>query len=362
MQRAAAVAAGIATMKHAPFQSIYRPDFEVVEQREGNRRLFPHTSQLPLLSRAINLEFYGPLPPRIARVDRRADGFHKIVLHTAAMMFCGAVNGARPDGLHLYFLPDADLVTKVAVVQQVTESARMGSLHSFRFFSGTEFFPDIYLSGKRVLFTDHALQRFSARVPERLGDDLSTFLTSFYGCPLIAMPVGSGRAFVLSYLESLIALTFQETPTEFIITTCLTINEMNSLRPELPPHVYNLHYGPAFTRPKIRNWLPTQWMVNHYKTWANKVPLPPPRAPGKKKDWPHMANWVRGHEEAQGYVAGSRFVFADNLPGPKTLKIRPKEVEPAFDELEAYKKTKPEYDWDEIWAQQEEEDKKKIRG
>jgi hypothetical protein len=127
-------------MKHSPFQSNYRPDFELVEQREGNRRLFPHTDQLPHLSRAISFEFYRPLPDRFARVDHRADGFHNIVLHTAAMMFCSCVNGARPDGLHLYYLPDASLVTKVAVVQQITESTRLGSLHSFRFYSGTEFF------------------------------------------------------------------------------------------------------------------------------------------------------------------------------------------------------------------------------
>lgn len=348
-------------MKHSPFQSHYRPDFEVVEQREGNRRLFPHTAQLPHISRAINFEFYRPLPPRIARVDHRADGFHKIVLESAATMFCGAVNGARSDGLHLYPLPDANLVARVAVVQQVTESAPLGSLHSFRFFSGTGFFPDVYLSGKRVLFTDHALQRFSTRVPENIGDDLFTFLMSFYGCPLIALPVGSGRAFVLSYLESVIALTFQETETEFIITTCLTINEMNSLRPELPPHVYNLHYGAAFTKPKIRNWIPTQWMVNLYKIWKNKVPLPPPRVAGKKADWPRLANWVRGYEESLGFGPGSRLVFQDNLPGPKLLKINPKQVEPVFDELEAYKRAHPEYDWDTIIARQAEEDQKKIR-
>jgi hypothetical protein len=30
-------------MKHKPFQSIYRQEFEVVEQRLGNARLYPHT-------------------------------------------------------------------------------------------------------------------------------------------------------------------------------------------------------------------------------------------------------------------------------------------------------------------------------
>ena len=61
-------------LKHRPFQSIYRPEFEVVGQQLGNQRLYPHTDQLPLLWRALNLEFYGALPGHIARTDKRADG------------------------------------------------------------------------------------------------------------------------------------------------------------------------------------------------------------------------------------------------------------------------------------------------
>jgi len=67
-------------MKHLPFDSIYRSNCEVVEERHGHRRLYPHTEQLPVLLRALNLEFYGGLPGRIARVDRRGDGFHKLML------------------------------------------------------------------------------------------------------------------------------------------------------------------------------------------------------------------------------------------------------------------------------------------
>jgi hypothetical protein len=51
-----------ATMKHNPFQSIYREDFEVLEQRIGHTSYYPHNEQLPLLLRAINLEFHGGLP------------------------------------------------------------------------------------------------------------------------------------------------------------------------------------------------------------------------------------------------------------------------------------------------------------
>ena len=51
-------------MKHIPFESIYREQFEVVEERHGHVSLYPHTDQLPLLLRALNLEFLGGLPDR----------------------------------------------------------------------------------------------------------------------------------------------------------------------------------------------------------------------------------------------------------------------------------------------------------
>src|SRR5436190_11285409 len=130
-------------MKHFPFQSIYRPDFEAVEERHGNVRLFPHTEQLPVLHRALNLEFSGPLPGRIARVDRRADGFHKLMLRSAALMYAAIVNAARQDGLRLFSLCDPDLVAKVALVQQITKDTRLGRCHRFRFYGGPDFSPEI---------------------------------------------------------------------------------------------------------------------------------------------------------------------------------------------------------------------------
>jgi hypothetical protein len=72
-------------MKHNPFQSIYREQFGVVEQRHGHRRLYPHTDPLPLLRRALNLAFLGALPDHIARGDQQADGFHKVLLSRATV-------------------------------------------------------------------------------------------------------------------------------------------------------------------------------------------------------------------------------------------------------------------------------------
>ena len=176
-------------MKHQPFRSIYR-DFEVIEQRIGHVCYYPHTEQLPLLLRAINLEFLGGLPDRIAHVDKRADGFHKIIRHHAALLYCASINRARPDQLRLFQLMDHDLVSRVSVVQQISESHPLGRIHRFRFYAGEDFFPEIRLSGKRVAFADHVLQRFSARVPNNIGEDLTYLLLGFFGTPIVSMPVG----------------------------------------------------------------------------------------------------------------------------------------------------------------------------
>jgi hypothetical protein len=66
---------------YLPFNSIYLPDFHVVEDWDGNISRFPHTAQLPKLCRALNLEFRSGLPDKIARVDHRANGFSKMQKH-----------------------------------------------------------------------------------------------------------------------------------------------------------------------------------------------------------------------------------------------------------------------------------------
>jgi hypothetical protein len=60
----------------------------LVEERSGRLSRFPHTDQLPLLLCALNLEFFNGLPGRIARVDKRADGFHKILRYPATQAYC----------------------------------------------------------------------------------------------------------------------------------------------------------------------------------------------------------------------------------------------------------------------------------
>jgi len=339
-------------MKHNPFQSIYRENFEVVEQRLGKQRLFPHTEQLPLLIRALNLEFYGALPGHIARVDNRADGFHKYLLRSATMMFTGVFNRVRTDELRLCHMPTSDLVSKVALVQQVSESHPLGLFHRFRFYGGDGFFPEIRLSGKRLAFSDHVLRRFSARVPNKIGDDLSNFLLVFYGTPFVSMPVASSRAFVLQYYDSILAFTYKETEDEFFVTTCLTPNEMNSLQVELPPHTMNLHFGETFVRPKIRTWIPTQWMAELHNRWRNKVPMPPPANFKRNnfRDWKHLALFVKDAARISGHGPGSRLSFLDDIPGPAVMESKPGQAPMAFDELAAYKIHDPGRDWDAEFA------------
>lgn len=333
--------------KHLPFASVFRPDFEVVEERHGRFSLFPHTEQLPLLHRALNLEFRNALPDYIARTDRRGDGFHKNLLKHAALTYCNLFNAARTDGLHLQSLPDNDLVTRVTVVQQVTEETRRGKLHRFKFYGGAEFAPDIRISGKRLAFTEHVLERFTARVPSNVGEQLSWLLLMFFGSLIIALKVGPGLAFILPYHDSILAFPFELEHDELIITTCLTIQEMNSLERQIPPLAFNVHYGPAFAVPKLRHWLPSKSMMDIHAIWERKVPLPPPmEAVPAHLRWHRVAHLIRDCEVAKGHGPGTKFFFLDHLPGPYAVEYLPAVPEPRVDERAFLKSASPGTDWD----------------
>jgi hypothetical protein len=327
-------------MKHNPFQSNYREEFEVVEQRLGNVTLYPHTDQLPLLHRALNLEFLGPLPGHIARVDKRADGFHKIMLRRAAMMYCNILNDARADQVRLYDLPDADRVSRLTIAQQVIENTPLGRVHRFRFYGPDGFFPEIRLSGKRIAFAEHVLQRFTERVPNPVGADISNLLLAFYGNNLIGLPVGPGRAFVMSYNDSILAFTYKETADEYFLTTCLTVNEMSSLREESPVRAYNFHYGEAFTEPADRPE-PVGIMRDYIEIWRRRTPINEEplkvRAENKKrrKGWPDLAQRIRDIVLIEGHGPGSEIEFMDFIPGPRLMEAYPLEPCPEGEKLRA---------------------------
>jgi hypothetical protein len=337
---------------HRPFDSIYRENFEVVEERHEAVRLYPHSEQLPALARALRWEFHAGLPHHIAGVDHRADAFHKIMRRLAAMMFCNVINEARADQVRLHHLVDRNLVTEASIVQQITVETKQGLLHRFRFYASDDFVPEIFLSGRRVLFTDHVLQRFSKRVPNAVGGDLSDLLLRFFGTPHVAMKIGPGYAFVLLDAGSVLAFPFKETETEFILTTCLTVDEINSLEMDFPPRAFNLHYDRAFTVPRIRHWLPTRWMIDRHQSWQRKTRLPPwQQSPNRR--WSDLGHWIKDHIIKQGHGPGSKIMFGDHIPGPCVLEVRPNSVEARYNELKAYKKMYPDKDWDAIFAERE---------
>jgi hypothetical protein len=334
---------------HQPFASVFRPDFEVVTERRGKTTLFPHTQQLPLLHRALTLEFRNALPGYLARVDKRGGGFHKHLLKQAAVMFCNLAHAARPDGLLLQPLTDVDLVTHIAVVQQITTETRRGPLHRFKFYGGESFQPEVRLSGWRVAFTDHILQRFTTRVPNRVGEHLSFLLLAFFESPIIGLPVNRSTSFVLPYMESLLAFPFDydEEEDELIFLTCLTVNEINSLGQPIPPLAFNQHYGTHYEVPRIRHWLPTKQMIELHAKWERKVALPPPKPPlPPRANWHWMAQRVKDSQMQAGHGPGTTFAFLDRIPGPYTVHYLPGVPEPHVDERQVHKDIPPPINWD----------------
>ena len=70
-----------------------------------------------------------------------------------------------------------------------------------------------------VADTDHVIERFSARVPNRVGAHLSMLLLIFFGSPIIALPVGPGLAFIVPYHDSILSFPFELEHGELVITT-----------------------------------------------------------------------------------------------------------------------------------------------
>ena len=344
-------------MKHVPFQSIYREEFEVVEQKLGNVSLYPHTDQLPVIHRALNLEFLGALPGYISRIDKRADDFHKILLYNAALYYSTISNVARTDRLRLIDLPDPDLVMRLTVVQHIIETEPLGRVHRFRFYGPNGFFPEIRMSGKRIAFADHVLQRYSKRVPNRVGEDLTLLLCTFFGGTVVSLPVGHGRAFVFSLEESMLAFTYKETADEYFITTCLTPNEINSLEREAVPQVHTLHFGETFTEPPVRTWNPAESVAEIYDRWQRKVPFvlkPVPPMSDRMKKWMNDWRWVAQHIKElnmlENHSVHSKIFFTDHIYGPG-VTLRKLRLPLPDNKVLQDKITGPRFAWGDVFAQ-----------
>jgi hypothetical protein len=309
-------------MKHVPFDSRYRENFQVVEERRGKTTFFPHSAQLPLLWRALNLEFCQPLPDRVARTDHRGDMVRKMMLADAVHLFATHVNRDRADDVRLFEYKTPDMVAKVAIVQHIKESFALGSLHRFRFYVGNDFVPDLHVNGRRIAFAGHVLERFSKRVPHRVGEDLRDLLLAFTGSCMFSMPIGAGRAFVVPFFNSLLAFTYKETPGGYLITTCLTVRELNGLVLEDPVQVAYLHYGPSFTPPSdTRNWLAQPVAAGLYRAWKDGVMVERNDTPPAPEDtWRLYAIRIRRVTEVE-HGFDSRIEFLHHVHGPASVHV-----------------------------------------
>lgn len=316
-------------MKHLPFQSNYRQSFQVVEERRGDVSLYPHTEQLPLISRALNLEFYGALPDRIARTDHRGDMFRKMALSKGAHIFCSHIHRDRPDDILIFHYKTPELVSKVAIVQHIKESSPRGLTHRFRLFSGTEFLPDMHLNGRRIAFAGHVLERFCKRVPHRIGESLRDLFLSFFGGYMFRMPINAGHGLVVPFLGSALTYTFKETPEEYFITTCLSVRETHGLKLEDPVQLVYLHYGPQFTPPtNFANWRAQPPAEELYRFWKEQSPVVRYDQPPTAEDtWWRYARIITNITELDGYPEGARMEFLHQIHGPAVIWIPPPSAE-----------------------------------
>jgi hypothetical protein len=314
---------------HAVFESVFLDNYAVVEERQGNRSLYPHTEELPLISRAINLEFYGALPNRVASTDHRADGFRKYMLETAARHFCVTVNADRQDQLRLMPCYTPELVTKIGILQHIKATQPLGVHHSVRFFTGTDFMPDLHLSGKRFGFATHVIDRFTSRTPHHIADHVTELLETMLHYPAIVGHVGSSQALVYEYNGSIIALTYEDHGNEYFFTTCLTHNEINSLWFDSPPHTLHFHYGSAYTAPTTAARDISSFTTGFLECWQQRKPfneLHKLERRERRKAWRILASHI--NELSSNRSQDLEMRFFDDIYGPVVTYLNDEKGEP----------------------------------
>ena len=316
-----------------PFESKYLRDFVVLEELQPGRRLFPRTDQLPLLSKAINREFMAGLTTRLAATDGRADPWRKLQLHTAAFAFSTFLNAARPDHLHVrpYYTPE--LVTQMAVVQHITEIEPDGNRYWFRYFRDDAFLPDIYLSGKRVLFSGHAIDRFGQRAVNVDCPAISTMHDEFLNAGVAALRLNGGQpALAFGTGGSLAVMPFTETDEEFFILTTLSPNEISKLEPLEPPRPLDLHYGPDYRPPATRTYWLDRTIGEFLEMWRTKKPLHDQREMQKNLEsmsWTRLTQLAKRNVAKENICGETWIDFRDGVYGPVILTYRTKRPPPA---------------------------------
>jgi hypothetical protein len=221
----------------------------LVEERQGDVRLFPHTEQLPAIFKAIQNEFLVGISARMANTDQRADDYRKFALYELVRVFCWQFNAIDEDTLLVFPYFSRDGVAGLSVAQHVEKTEDLGIKHSFRFFAGKDFLPPIFLSGKKVAFASHVLDRFRERVTSGSSRNIGELLWLLFSSSIIMVlcPNGHGEAAVAS--NFFLVLPFQESESEFLFRTCLTVDELRDLSPIETPRSLYFHYGKTFTPP-----------------------------------------------------------------------------------------------------------------
>jgi hypothetical protein len=196
------------------------------------------------------------------------------------------------------------------------------------------------------------MDRFHERVPGHINEERTDLLLRFFGQPMIAMPTNPGRSLFLKDDNSFVALTYKESESEFLVTTCLTVHELLMLEKEIPPEALNLHYGVDYKTPEIRHWIPTDLMLEVFKSWERKNPLPSPQTlnPHNRR-WNDLAYSVEDVVRKFGHTRNSQFGFLDNIPGPCSFEIKHGERLPQYNEVELYRQRHPEVEWSALFAQ-----------
>jgi hypothetical protein len=287
------------------------------------------------------------LPHRIARVSARSSDYHKIERNFAAEGFCYVINASRPDGLLLTPLMDEDGVADPAIIQQITEETPRGPRHWFKFYVSEDFFTEILLCGRRVIFTGHAVGRFSIRAPAFSAENVKNLLFDTLDWPSLAFPYVNGTALFPAFTESVIALPYTEGEGELIVSTCLGINEIHSFPDiSMPVIALNPHYGTMFKLPRIRTWMPGESALRLKRMWERKTKASAERVEQAGRRWGDVAARVPDMVRESGHGPGSRVVFLDHIPGPCCHLIRPGQEEPHYDEWEDYKNQAPGVDWE----------------
>jgi len=322
-------------LKHYKFDSKHLSNFVVLEERRGNISLFPHTGQLAVLHEALEKEFRAPLSQLISRVNAYSDDYWKIARKVAVFGFCNLFNSGRADRLRLFCLLDQNKVARITIVQQITEHTPLGACHRFKFYGGPGFIQEIRMSGKQLVFADHVIKRFKQRAHNLLLENLSSFLYYFYGAPIIGMSINNGDALVVPSLDDFLAFTYEQTDTEYFITTCLDQSMVYKLKVQLPAKTFNLHYGESFVRPNLRNWNPLAEMFGYEKEWQEKNPLEPLELPALPEDWAAKCqNVIPILKQHFGHGADSQLHFLDDIPGPCTIELTHGEALIQFNEAE----------------------------